>query len=53
MTKQLELQKRVLEGMSSVVLLFDADLMLAYINPAGETLFEQSARHMVGVPFRS
>lgn len=51
MTKQLELQNRVLEGMSSVVLLFDADLMLAYINPAGETLFEQSARHMVGVPY--
>ena len=51
MTKQAELQKRVLEGMSTVVLLFDADLMLAYINPAGEMLFEQSARHMVGLPF--
>lgn len=51
MTKQLELQNRVLEGMSSVVLLFDADLILAYINPAGETLFEQSARHMVGIPY--
>ena len=52
MTKQLELQNRVLEGMSGVVLLFDADLMLVYINPAGETLFEQSARHMVGVPYQ-
>lgn len=51
MTKQAELQKRVLEGMSTVVLLFDADLELAYINPAGEMLFEQSARHMLGLPF--
>ncbi len=51
MTKQLELQKRVLEGMSTVVLLFDADLMLSYINPAGETLFEQSARHMLALPY--
>ena len=51
MTKLLDLQKRVLEGMSSVVLLFDADLNLAYINPAGETLFEQSARHLLKVPF--
>lgn len=51
MTKQLEQQKRVLEGMSTVVLLFDAELNLDYINPAGEMLFEQSARHMVGLPF--
>jgi two-component system, NtrC family, nitrogen regulation sensor histidine kinase GlnL len=51
MSKQLELQKRVLEGMSTVVLLFDADLNLDYINPAGEMLFEQSARHMMGFPF--
>ena len=51
MTKQTELQKRVLEGMSTVVLLFDADLILAYINPAGEMLFEQSARHMLGLPY--
>ena len=51
MTTQLDLQKRVLEGMSSVVLLFDADLNLAYINPAGETLFEQSARHLLKMPF--
>lgn len=51
MTKQLELQKRVLEGMSTVVLLFDANLILGYINPAGEMLFEQSARHMLGLPY--
>ena len=51
MTKQAELQKRVLEGMSTVVLLFDADLNLGYINPAGEMLFEQSARHLLGLSF--
>lgn len=51
MTKQAELQKRVLEGMSAVVLLFDADLTLSYINPAGEMLFKQSARHMLGLPY--
>jgi len=51
MTKQAELKKRVLEGMSTVVLLFDADLTLNYINPAGEMLFEQSARHLLGLSF--
>lgn len=51
MNKHRELQMRVLEGMSTAVLLFDADLILRYINPAGEMLFEQSARHMVGLPY--
>ena len=51
MTKQQQIQKRVLEGMSTVVMLFDADLILAYINPAGETLFEQSSRHMLGIAY--
>ena len=51
MSKQPELQKRVLENMSTVVLMLDADLILEYVNPAGETLFEQSARHMMGIPY--
>ena len=51
MINQLELQKRIVEGMSTVTLLFNADLNLEYINPAGEMLFEQSAGHMVGLPF--
>lgn len=51
MTKQLDLQKRVLEGMSIPVLLFDTDLILRYINPAGEMLFEQSARHLLDLPY--
>ena len=51
MSKQSEQHKRVLEGMSTVVLLFDADLNLTFINPAGEMLFEQSAGHMLGIPY--
>ena len=51
MTELLEKQQRVLDGMSTTVLLFDADLNLSYTNPAGETLFEQSARHMLGLNY--
>lgn len=51
MSKQLDIQKRVLEGMSTIVLLFDADIVLSYINPAGEMLFEQSSRHLLGLPY--
>ncbi len=51
MSKQPECHKRVLENMSTVVLMLDADLILEYVNPAGETLFEQSARHMMGMPY--
>ena len=51
MTELLDKQQRVLDGMSTTVLLFDADLNLSYVNPAGETLFEQSARHMLGLNY--
>ncbi|MCW9030338.1 MAG: nitrogen regulation protein NR(II) [Gammaproteobacteria bacterium] len=51
MNQQLENQQRVLEGMSTVVLLFDDNLLLKYINPAGEMLFEQSARHMLSLAY--
>jgi len=51
MNLQFESQQRVLEGMTAVVLLFDQDLILQYVNPAGETLFEQSARHMLGLSY--
>ena len=51
MNQQLENQQRVLEGMSSIVLLFDDTLALRYINPAGEMLFEQSARKMLGLTY--
>ncbi|MFK5915321.1 MAG: nitrogen regulation protein NR(II) [Woeseiaceae bacterium] len=51
MNQQHELHKHVLEGMSTVVLLFNRDLTLNYINPAGEMLLKQSARHVLGLPF--
>ena len=40
--------QRILDGLNSAILLFGADLRLRYINPAGEMLFEVSARHLVG-----
>ena len=46
-----DLQTRILEGMSSAVLLFDQDLRLRYINPAGEDLFRVSARHLTNQPY--
>ena len=51
MNQQLKNQQRVLEAMSAIVLLFDDQLILQYINPAGEMLFEQSARHMLGLSY--
>lgn len=39
---------RILENLNTAVLLFDGDMRLAYINPAGEILFEVSARHILG-----
>ena len=39
---------RVLENLNTVVLLFDQDLRLRYMNPAAEMMFEVSARHMLG-----
>jgi len=42
------IEQRIVEQISTAVLLFDADLRLLYINPAGEMLFAVSARHVVG-----
>lgn len=44
---------RILEGMNSAVLLFDATLRLRYINPAGENLFRVSARHLLEQPYQA
>jgi two-component system nitrogen regulation sensor histidine kinase GlnL len=41
-------EQRILENINTAVLLFDEALELKYINPAGEILFEVSARHIVG-----
>jgi len=38
--------RRVLDNLSSAVLLFDDELKLLYMNTAAEVLYESSARHM-------
>ena len=40
--------QRILENMNQVLLVFDANLQLEYINPAGEMLFAVSAHRLVG-----
>jgi len=40
---------RILENLNTVVLFFDSDLRLRYMNPAAEMLFAVSARHIVGL----
>ncbi|WP_337954815.1 hypothetical protein [Sedimenticola selenatireducens] len=46
-------RQRILENLSSAVLLFDRWLCLQYMNPAAEMLFEVSFRHMLGNPAES
>ena len=48
-TSPREYEKRVLDNLNTVVLLFDTDLRLRYMNPAAEMLFQVSARHMLGL----
>ena len=40
--------QRILENLSHAVMMFDADLHLDYINPAGEMLFAVSAKRLIG-----
>lgn len=42
-----QLPPRILESMSSAILVFNSELQLIYINPAGETMFSLSARQLV------
>ncbi len=42
-----EINRRVLENISSAVLLFDRDLKLIYMNIGAEVLYESSFRHML------
>jgi two-component system nitrogen regulation sensor histidine kinase GlnL len=44
------IQQRVLENLTTSVLVLDTDLNIEYINPAGEMLFEISARKAKGMP---
>ncbi len=43
-----ELLRRVIENLHTAVMLFDGDLRLQYLNPAGEMLFAVSARRVAG-----
>ena len=47
---EIQIKQRVLDTLHSVVLLFDHDLCLRYINPAGEMLFAVSAHRLAGMP---
>lgn len=38
--------KKILDHINEAILLFDRDLRLTYINPAGEILFADSAKHL-------
>ena len=42
-----QLTARILESMSSAILVFNRKLQLSYINPAGETMFSLSARQLI------
>ncbi|MDT8383724.1 MAG: nitrogen regulation protein NR(II) [Gammaproteobacteria bacterium] len=42
-----ELHQRILDNLTHAVLLFDANLRLDYINPAGEMLFTVSAKRLL------
>lgn len=42
--------QRVLDNLATAVLVVDANLVVAYINPAAEMLFDVSARKASGVP---
>lgn len=44
------MHKRILDHLNAAILLFDKDLLLTYINPAGEILFADSAKHLLGNP---
>jgi two-component system nitrogen regulation sensor histidine kinase GlnL len=43
------MHKRILDHLTSAILLFDRSLILTYINSAGEILLADSSRHLVGL----
>jgi two-component system nitrogen regulation sensor histidine kinase GlnL len=47
--RKTSVEKKVLENLNTAALLFDQDLRLVYINPAGEMLLAVSARHVLGL----
>lgn len=46
------LLQHVVDNLSTTVLLFDATMRLRFVNPAGEMLFANSARHLLGMHAR-
>lgn len=44
--------KKILDHLNAAILLFDKDLRLTYINPAGEMLLADSAKHLLGSSVR-
>jgi two-component system nitrogen regulation sensor histidine kinase GlnL len=48
-TRKTGLEKLILDNLNTAVLLFDSQLRLTYINPAGEVMFAVSARHVAGL----
>ena len=48
---QAALRQRILENMSTAVVVLDAGFTVVALNPAAETLLETSVRQSVGVPF--
>lgn len=47
--QDIDLKHRVLDNLSTTVLLFNKHLCLHYLNPAAESLFEISARRLLGL----
>ncbi len=43
---------RLLENLNTAVVVLDSAMRFRYLNPAGEILFEVSARHVLGHPLR-
>ncbi len=43
------MHKRILDHLNAAILLFDRDLILTYLNSAGEILLADSSRHLVGL----
>ena len=48
--KKSNLEKQVLESLSTAIILFDRNFRLLYINTAAEMLFAVSSRKAVGSP---
>ncbi|MFZ5593317.1 MAG: nitrogen regulation protein NR(II) [Pseudomonadota bacterium] len=44
------INRRIIDGLTTAVLVFDDALRLIYVNPAGEMVFEVSARRLHGLP---